>query len=292
MRNTLTQTFSGWSKHEAPRLGAALAFYTILSLAPLVILAVAVIAFVFNRSTAQDRLLTQAGTVIGQQGVAILKEMLKHAQLPSSGIVASAIGFLSLLFGTSGVVGELRAALNTMWDVKPQEDGIWGAVKQRFLFFGIVIAAGFLLLVSLLIGAGLATAGKFFSSVLPLPGFVLSAIYLVISFAGIAVLFALILRYVPAATVQWRNVWKGAALTSFLFTVGKFLIGVYLSVAAVGSAYGAAGSLVVVIVWIYYSAMIFLFGAEFTHVLETRPVKRTFRYNGVQPLPLADLPRD
>jgi membrane protein len=265
----LRETFAAWNEHEAPRFSAALAFYTILSLAPLVILVIAILGLVLGHSSAQNQLLGQVGGMVGRQGSEAVKGMIEHAQKPASGLFASLIGVITLLFGASGVFGELRSALNTMWDVKPEgAGGLWEAVKQRFFSFGMVLAVGFLLLVSLVISVALAALGKFFGELLPIPEFVLGFISFVVSLAGAAVLFALIFRYVPQTTVSWRNAGVGAALTAFLFTIGKSLIGLYLGKAAVGSAYGAAGSLVVVIVWVYYSAMIFLFGAEFTHVLD------------------------
>ena len=266
----LTKAFTAWNEHEAPRLGAALAFYTILSLAPLVILAIAIAALIFGHSTAQTQLLAQVEDMVGHQGSEAVKGMIEHAQEPGSGMFASIIGVITLLFGASGVFGELRSALNLMWGVKPELGaGIWGTIKQRFFSFGMVLAVGFLLLVSLVISAALAVLGKFFGGFLPMPEFVLNAINFVISLAGIAVLFALIFRYVPETNIAWKNIWIGSAATALLFSIGKFLIGLYLGKAAVGSAYGAAGSLVVIIVWVYYSAMIFLFGAEFTHELDS-----------------------
>ena len=266
----LSQTFSAWNEHEGPRLGAALAFYTILSLAPLVILVIALVALIFGHSTAQDQLLGQVDSMIGHQGSEAVKGMIEHAQEPASGTFASIIGVITLLFGASGVFGELRSALNKMWDVRIDSGGgVWGTIKQRFFSFGMVLAVGFLLLVSLVISAALAALGKFFGGFLPMPEFVLSAINFMVSLAGTAVLFALIFRYVPETKIAWKDVWIGATVTALLFTIGEFLVGLYLGKAAVGSAYGAAGSLVVVIVWVYYSAMIFLFGAEFTHVLES-----------------------
>jgi membrane protein len=265
----LARTFAAWNEHDAPRLGAALAFYTILSLAPVVILVIAILASILGHATAETQLLGQVESMAGPQGSEVVKEMIEHVQKPESGTFASIIGVITLLFGASGVFGELRSALNKMWDVKPEsERGVWGTIRQRFFSFGMVLAVGFLLLVSLVISAALAAVGKFCGGLLPMPEFVLSAINVAVSLAGTAALFALIFRYVPETKITWKAVWIGATATALLFTIGKALIGLYLGKAAVGSAYGAAGSLVVLIVWIYYSALIFLFGAEFTHVLD------------------------
>ncbi len=266
--STLRQTFSEWNDHEGPRLGAALAFYTILSLAPLVILVIGVVALAFGHSSAQAHIVSQVQGMIGADGANAVRSMIEHAQKPASSIFASIIGLITLLFGASGVVGELRSALNKIWDVNPAgRSGIVGLIKERFFSFGMVLAIGFLLLVSLVLSVALAVLGKFFGGILPMPEFVLSAIGFVISFAGISGLFALTFKYVPETTIAWKDVWLGAVATAFLFTIGKSLIGLYLSKAGVASAYGAAGSLIVVIVWVYYSSMIFYFGAEFTHVL-------------------------
>jgi len=262
---TVRQTFSAWNKHEAPTLGAALAFYTILSLAPLVILVISIVALIFGRSTAQNELLGQVDSMIGHQGADAVKAMIEHAQKPASGIFASIVGVTTLLFGASGAFSALRSALNRMWDVQPKSGGgVWATIKQNFFSFGMVLAVGFLLLVSLVVSAGMAVLGKYFRELLPMPEFALHTLNFVASLAVISVLFALIFRYVPDIRMPWKDCWVGATVTAFLFTIGKLLIGLYLGKAAVGSAYGAAGSLVVVIVWIYYSAMIFLFGAEFT----------------------------
>ena len=270
----LRQTVSLWNEHEAPRLGAALAFYTILSLAPLIILVIAIIGLIFGDSTAKHELVGQAYGIMGRQGADAVKSLIEQAQRPVSGAFASIIGIATLLFGASGVFSELRSALNEMWNVKPKsEGGVWETIKQRFFSFGMVLAVGFLLLVSLLITAALAALGKFFGEVMPVPEYVLGTINFLISIAGTAVLFALIFRYLPETKIDWKDIWIGATVTAVLFTVGKLLIGLYLGKAAVGSAYGAAGSLVVVIVWVYYSAMIFLFGAQFTHVLASNSVE-------------------
>jgi membrane protein len=264
----LRQTFSNWNDHEVPRLGAALAFYTILSLAPLVILVLAVVALIFGDSGAQSQILGQVQEMIGRDGAAAVKTMIENGQKPASGIIASLLGIGTLVFGASGVFVELRSALNKIWDVKLATEGsLADLVKQRFSSFAMVFAIGFLLLVSLLLSAALVALGKFWGGLLPLPAAIVTTINILVSFGAITILFALIFKYVPEAKIAWSEVWAGSAATAFLFTVGKFLIGIYLGKAAVGSAYGAAGSLIVVIVWVYYSSMIFFFGAELTHVL-------------------------
>jgi membrane protein len=275
VRNTwplVRSAFSSWSDHQAPRVGAALAFYTILSLAPLVIFLVRLVALLLGRQTAQTHLLDEVERTIGRQGAEAVKDMIAHAQKPATGTLASVFGVITLLFGASGVFGELRSALNVMWDIKPAStQGLWGTLKQRFFSFGMVLAVGFLLLVSLVISAVLASMGKWFSGFLPLPGPLLSVLDLVLSLGGVIVVFALVFRYVPDTRVAWTHSWSGAIVTGVMFTIGKYLIGFYVGTAGVGSAYGAAGSLVVILVWVYYSALIFLFGAELTHGLDAGP---------------------
>lgn len=271
MQNYLTllkQTYNSWDKDEAPRMGAALAFYTILSISPLVIFVVALVSLVVSKSSAQSHLVGQVQAMMGPQGGQAIQSLLQNAQKPSTGWVASVIGFLTLLFGASGVFGELRSALNKIWKAKPDaSSGVWGMLRERFFSFGMVLSIGFLLMVSLVLSAGLAAAGKFLGGVLPMPAWVLSAINFLVSFVSIAVLFALIFKFVPETKVRWRDVRLGAVITALLFTIGKLLIGLYIGKASVGSAYGAAGSLIVVTIWVYYSAQIFFFGAEFTHIL-------------------------
>ncbi len=263
----LSETYRKWSDHEAPRLGASVAFYSILSFAPLLILITAVIALVFGHENANGALVNEARQVIGERGADTVQTLLKNAQKPASGVIASIVAFLTLLFGASGVFTELQNALNLMWDVKGQStSGVMGIIKQRLFSFGMVLSVGFLLLVSLVLSAGLAAMGRFFGQLMPMPPLVLQSINFVVSFAAVTVLFALMLKYVPSTKVAWRDVAVGAVGTALLFTIGKQLLGVYLAKASVGSTYGAAGSLVAVIVWIYYSAQIFFFGAEFTRV--------------------------
>jgi membrane protein len=261
------ETYAKWSEHHAPRLGASVAFYSILSFAPLLVLITAVIAMVFGHESAQGALVNEARQLIGNRGAETAQTLLKNAQKPASGVFASVVAFVTLLFGASGVFTELQDALNVIWDVKGQSSsGLVGMVKQRLFSFGMVLSVGFLLLVSLILSAGLAYVGRSFGQLVPMPPFILQSINFVVSFAVIAVLFALMFKYVPAAKISWRDVLVGAVGTALLFTIGKQLLGLYLGKASVGSTYGAAGSLVAVIVWIYYSAQIFFFGAEFTRL--------------------------
>ena len=261
------ETYNKWSDHQAPRLGASGAFYSLLSFAPLLVLITALIALVFGQQSAQGALINEARQLIGNHGASTVEQLLKSAQKPSSGVFASIVAFITLLFGASGVFTELQDALNLMWDATPQNaGGVLGMIRQRLFSFGMVLSIGFLLLVSLLISTALAYVGRSFSHLLPVPPFVLEAINFMVSFAVITALFALMFKYVPATKISWRDVVIGAVGTALLFTIGKFLLGLYLGKASVGSTYGAAGSLVAVIVWIYYSAQIFFFGAEFTHV--------------------------
>lgn len=277
-RSILRQTAAAWNAHEVPRLGAALAFYTILSLAPLLIFVTAVAALLFDRSDAQRKILHELNNTIGSQGAAVVRTMFEQARNPSASTTASVLGLATLLFGASGVFVELRAALNLIWDVKPPSESSYLTIlKERFFSFGLVLGIGFLLLVALVFSAALSALAQFSDGLLPIPEPILAVFNFLISFTGITGLFAAIFKFVPQTQVSWRNVGLGAAATALLFTLGKSLIGLYLAKAAVGSAYGAAGSLIVIIVWVYYSAQIFFFGAEFTHVLalaSTSPLHR------------------
>jgi membrane protein len=267
----LKTTFSNWNTHNAPRLGAALAFYTILSLSPLIILAIALAGLVFSRSTAQAHIVTEVQATMGAEGAEAVETMLANTHRPAAGILGSTLGLLSLFLGASGVFGELRSALNLIWDVQPDESaGIMGMLRERILSFVMVLSIGFLLMVSLILNTVLAAIGKFFSDFLPLPASVLMIFSFLVSFVGIAALFALIFRFVPAAKVRFSDVWPGALATALFFTIGETLIGLYLGKSGVASPYGAAGSVIVVIVWVYYSAQIFFFGAEFTHAYAAR----------------------
>ncbi|GAC1661504.1 MAG: YihY/virulence factor BrkB family protein [Candidatus Dormibacteraceae bacterium] len=272
---TLKETFWAWSEHEAPTRGAALSFYTLLSVAPLVILVVAIASVVFGHSAVQSEFIAQVRSFMGAEAAQAIARVIERGHTPN-GVFASVLGVITLLFGASGAFSELHSALNKIWNVQPQAgSGVASLIRSQLLSFGMVLGVGFLLLVSLVITTALAVVGRFFGEILPLPEPVLHTLNFAISFAAIAALFALIFKYVPDARIRWRDVWEGALATALLFTIGKSLIGLYLGKAAVGSAYGAAGSLIVVIVWIYYSAMIFFFGAEFAHVRASE--RQTFR---------------
>ncbi len=267
----LKQTVNSWLDHEGPRLAASLSLYSLLSLAPLVILTIAVASLAFGRSQAQAALIGEVRDLMGSEGARTVQTVIQHGKAPHAGGVASVIGIVILIVGASSVFGELQSALNKIWDVKSANDlGLWSLIKSRLVSFALVLGFGFLLLVSLLFSAGLTAFGRYFSAHLSLPTGLLAATNALVSFAGIFVLIALILRYVPDVSLRWKDVWQGALATAVLFTVGKALLGLYLGRTAVGSAYGAAGSLIVVILWVYYSAMIFYFGAEFTRVRARR----------------------
>jgi len=263
----LKQTWVSWNNHNAPRIGAALAFYSLLSLAPLVILALATGAFLFGSTATETRLIEQVRSLAGPDGARVVKSLAEQSKQGNTGTLASLIGLATILFGASGIFTELRSALNTIWGVPPKEhDEILELIRQRLLSIGMVVALGFLLVVSLLVSMTLALIGKSFTYLLSVPPALLETVNFLFSFFGIAIMFALIFRYASDARIPWRDVWISAVVTSLLFTLGKMLIGFYLGRAAIGSAYGASGSLVVVIVWVYYSAQIFLFGAEFTRI--------------------------
>ncbi len=281
----LKKTIAAWNQHDAPRLSAAIAFYTILSLAPLAIFVIAIVSVIYGHAAAQNELLEQIESMIGQQGAEVVKGMIEYGQKPASGAVASVIGAIALLFGASGVFGELRSAFDTVWDVNTQsEGGLWGTIKERFFSFGMVLAVGLLVVISVTASVVLAAVVKFFGTFLTIPAFVLNTVDVAVSLVGFTVVFAAILRFVPAVKAGWKSVWTGALVTALLFTIGKFPIALYLGKAAVGSAYGAAGSLIVVLVWVYYSAMIFLFGAELTHVLDSG-AKQQHPISGLPALP-------
>lgn len=267
----LKATYNDWSEDKASRLAAALAYYTVISLAPLLIVILAVAALAFGKDAAQGQLVNEVRNFVGDQAAEATQTILTNSSDKQSGILATVFGVAILLFGASGVFAQLQDGMNTIWEVQPKPGrGIFAIIKDRFLSLTMVLGVGFLLLVSLVISAALAALGTFLGGYLPLPEIVLAITNFVISFVVITVLFSMIFKFLPDVEIGWRDVWIGAVITSFLFTIGKFLLGVYLGKSSVTSAYGAAGSLVLILIWVYYSAQILFFGAEFTQVYANR----------------------
>jgi membrane protein len=265
LSRTARRAATTWVDHEGTRLAASLSLYSLLSLAPLVILSVAIASLVFDRSAAQQALLREFAGMIGPDGAHTIEAVLQYGKTPSVGGWASVLGIVTLLLGASSVFGELQSALNKIWEVESSRTGgILAFAKSRLFSFAMVLAIGFLLLISLVFSTAVTTFSDYFSAYLLIPKTLLQITNAVLSLIGIVLLLALIMKYVPDTRIRWSDVWQGAIATALLFTLGKALLGLYLGKAAVGSAYGAAGSLIVVIVWVYYSAMIFYFGAEFT----------------------------
>jgi membrane protein len=267
----LKETGEDFIEDNAPRLAGALAYYTLLSLAPLVVLAIAVAGLAFDQEATRGRLAAELGAVVGPSGEAAVRAIVENARTPSAGIVSSAFGLVVLLFGASGVFGELQSALDTIWEVTPKPGrGLWGTIRDRLFSFAMVMGVAFLLLVSLILSTLLAAVGRFFERSLPGGEMVWQALNFVLSFAVVSALFAVTFKVVPDVKIRWRDVWMGAVVTAFLFSVGKFLIGLYLGKSSVASSYGAAGSLVLLVIWVYYSALILFLGAEFTQVYAKR----------------------
>ena len=254
-----------WMEHNATRLAAAVAFYSILSLAPLLILSISIAGMMFGEDAARGELDTQMRGLVGDSGADVMKETLANAQKPSHGIIATVIGSVMLLLGAAGVFGELRDALNVIWEVRPKKGGgIWQFVRSKFLSFGMVLTIGFLLLTSLVLSTALSYVGTYMTGLAPGVPVLMLIVAFLISLILITGLFAMLFRYLPDARIPWKHVWFGAVVTAVLFTLGKFGIGLYIAHASVGSTFGAAGSLVVLVVWVYYSALIVFFGAELT----------------------------
>jgi membrane protein len=261
------RTYSKWNEDHAPGLGAALSYYSVFSLAPLLMIVIAIAGLVFGQEAAQGQIMGQIQGLVGEESAKAIQSMIEEARKPAAGILATVIATVMLLVGATGVFAQLQESLNIIWKVKEKPgEGIWKTLKDRFLSLLAVFGTGFLLLISLVISAGLSAVGATLDHVLPGPEFLLQIINFVVSFAVVTLLFAMIYKLLPDISIQWGDVWIGAIITSLLFTIGKFLIGLYLGKSDVGIAYGGAGSLVVILIWVYYASQIFLFGAEFTAV--------------------------
>jgi membrane protein len=267
----LKETGYSWVEDKAPRLAAALTFYTLLSLAPLLVVVVAIAALAFGQKAAQGQLVWEIQGLVGAEGARAIQGLIQSAYKPGAGVLATVFGIAMLGFGASSVAAELRDALNTIWNVPgpPMSlcvRSILTLVKERFYSFGLILAIGFLLLVSLLLNVAIAAMGSFFGSILPAPESFLQGSIAFTTFLVGTFLFAAIYKFLPDVQLKWSDVIVGASFTSLLFTVGKQIIGIYLGKASFVSTYGAAGSLVIVLVWVYYSAQLFFFGAEFTKI--------------------------
>jgi membrane protein len=261
----ISQAGTQWVSHKDARLGAALAYYSVFSIGPLIVIAIAVAGLLFGQDAVRGQVTDTLKGLLGDTGAQAINAMLVDASKPREGILAAAIGLGTLVFAAVGVVVQLKDALNTVWEVKTESGGsIWTFVRTYILSFAGVISLGFLLLVSMLVTTALAAGGKYIA--LYLPETVLQLAGFVISFLVIVLLFAMMFKWLPDTQVRWRDVWLGAVVTALLFEIGKFLIGIYIGKQGLESTYGAAASIVIVLIWVYYSAQIVLFGAEFTNV--------------------------
>ena len=272
MASLLKEAFAAWNRDKAARLGAAIAYYTMVSLAPLLIIAVAIGGAVFGEQAARGEIVGQIGTLIGEDSARGIQSIIEHArEQPKQGWFAGVLGIGILLVGAAGVFIQLQDALNTIWRVQPKLDSAFKEVVQKYLLsFTMVIGIGFLLLVSLIISAALSALTKYVGSLLPGYLVVGELLNQLLSLGIITLLFALMFKFLPDVELKWRDVWMAAGLTSLLFAIGKFFIGFYLGHSIIASAYGAAGSLVVILIWVYYTTQIFLFGVEFTKCYKRR----------------------
>lgn len=263
---------AAWSAHNAQRLGASLAYYSIFSLAPLLLIFVSIAGTVFGENAVRGEIYWEIRALAGNTGAAFIQELLKGAGMHrASGILASILGFVMLVLGASGVFIELRDDLNYIWNVPAPEESIWrGLLRYRLISFGLVLGSGLLITASLAASIAIQAAEKYALGYVMIPAFLLEAANFGVTFLATTLLFGLVYTILPERRVPWTDVAVGSVVTAILFTAGKSLVAFYLGRAGVGSLYGAAGSLVVLLVWVYYSAQIFLFGAEFTHVYSQR----------------------
>ena len=266
--NLIRKSVVAWVDDYAPSMGAAIAYYTLFSLAPLLIIVIAVAGLVFGQDAARGEIVAQIQGLIGREGAIAVQGLLKSANGPAQDILATVVSIMTLMIGATTVFAELQSDLDRIWRVPApvKENGIWTLLRTRLLSFGLVLGLVFLLLVSLVVSAVIAAFGKWSNGFFQGWEAFLQVFNFSISFAITTSLFAMIYKFMPRARIAWRDVWVGAAVTAFLFEIGKLLIGLYLGTTSVASAFGAAGSLVILLVWVYFSAQIFLLGAEFTWV--------------------------
>ncbi|MGE5523080.1 MAG: YihY/virulence factor BrkB family protein [Rhodospirillaceae bacterium] len=264
----LKDAFTSWQEDYAPSMGAALSYYTMFSIAPLLLIVIAVTGLVFGEEAARGAIYGQLQGLMGDEGARAIENMVASANKPAQGIVATVAGVATLLFGATTVFGELQSDLDRIWraPAREKQSGVWTLLRTRLLSFGMILGIAFLLMVSLVMSAAVAALGELWAPFFGAWEVLAHAVNIVVGFGVTTVLFAMIYKFMPRAAVGWHDVWIGAACTALLFTLGRFLIGLYLGKSGVTSSFGAAGSLVLVMVWVYYSAQIFLLGAEFTWV--------------------------
>ena len=263
----LKDTFDEWTQDNAARLGAALAYYALFSIAPVLIIVVAVAGLVFGEAAAQGKIVEAIQGVIGADAANVIQSIIQNVRESGSGLLATIIGLVTIVLGASGLFSALKDALNAIWEIAPSPDrGLLGAIRDRILAIVFVLGIGFLLMAALAVSTAVAALSQFVGDALPGGAFAWQAVNFGVLFAILTVLFAMIYRILPDARIAWRDTWIGALFTSLLFTIGIVLLGLYLGRSSVGSTYGAAGSLVVILIWVYYSAQIFFFGAEFAQV--------------------------
>jgi membrane protein len=273
----IKDTVLSFIEDSALSRGAAIAFYTVTSIAPVLLIVVAIAGLVFGREAAQNAISGQLTGLMGQQTADVLQAAIASAAGKSSSILATMVGIATLVLTASGVFGEMQSALNAIWKTEPHETTVSRLIQARAVSLGLVAALGFLLIVSLAVSAGLTAFGNYLDSIMPIGNIILPVLNFVVSFALLAILFAAIYKVLPDRPLEWRDVIFGAVVTAILFTIGKSLIGLYLGSSAIASSYGAAGGLIVLLLWVYYSVMIFLLGAEFTKTYANR--------HGSHPLP-------
>jgi membrane protein len=270
MWTLVSESVWGWINDRASRKGAALAFYTVFSLAPILIVAIAIAGLFFGQEAARGEIYIQVRDLLGRDGAQAIQAMIQNASRPEAGVTATILGIVTLFIGATTALAELKDGLDQIWNVPPERmSGFWYFVRKRLLSIGLILSLGFLLLVSLAFSAVLTALAKRWGPA-DGTGEILEGLNFVFSFALVTVLFAMIYKILPSVRIAWRDVIIGALVTALLFNIGKFMIGLYLGNSAIASSYGAAGSIVLVLVWVYYSAQIFLLGAEFTKVYAYR----------------------
>jgi membrane protein len=264
----IRKSVASWVDDYAPSMGAALAYYTLFSIAPLLIIAIAVAGFIFGEAAARGEIVARISDMIGHEGAVAVQALLRSASLPAQDIFATVVGVITLVIGATTVFAELQSDLDRIWRVPTpaQGSGLWNLIRGRLNSFGLVLGVGILLVVSLFVSTGISAFGKWSKGVIEGREVILHALHFIVSFAITTSLFAMIYKIMPRARIAWRDVWVGAAVTGLLFEIGKFLIAFYLGKTGAASGFGAAASLVVLLLWVYFSAQIFLLGAEFTWV--------------------------